>query len=303
MSRPNRRAVRGALLAAAVALPAAGIGAQTAAATTYAYWSYWHKAPGATSWTYSGSGPYYYRPADGSVEGWHFVTGSGGPSDPPPRARGAYSALCTNSPKAAGVQVALILDFGSSVQKSCLTVPSGSSGSTVLTKAGANAHYNSSGLLCSIEGYPRSGCGQVVSAPPATPKAAPKPNNRPTTTASSAPSPAPKPATTRRSTAPVGPGPGTPVTGTGGTPGGTAATRLGRQASASPAAGSGTPSSAGASAGDVSARSGTAQESFAPVAQRGAPDQGGFPTGLAVGVGLIAAVGAGAAVAARRRRS
>src|SRR5438045_3604844 len=34
------------------------------------YWSYWHRAPGSRSWTYSTEGPATYKPADDSTEGW-----------------------------------------------------------------------------------------------------------------------------------------------------------------------------------------------------------------------------------------
>jgi hypothetical protein len=52
----------------------------------YQYWSYWH---GGDSWTYTSIGPATWKPADGSVEGWHFVSGAGNPSDPPPGAPSA----------------------------------------------------------------------------------------------------------------------------------------------------------------------------------------------------------------------
>jgi len=49
----------------------------------YRYWSYWH---GGSSWDYAGSGPDSRRVRDGDVEGWHFVSGKGNPTDPPPGA-------------------------------------------------------------------------------------------------------------------------------------------------------------------------------------------------------------------------
>lgn len=49
----------------------------------YRYWSYWH---GGSSWTYSGLGPDGVRVHDGDVEGWHFVSGKGNPTDPAPGA-------------------------------------------------------------------------------------------------------------------------------------------------------------------------------------------------------------------------
>jgi hypothetical protein len=61
----------------------------------YRYWSYWH---GGAAWTYSSVGPAGFRPADGSVEGWHFVDGGGNPSDPPPA--GSPSSPCPAGPPA-----------------------------------------------------------------------------------------------------------------------------------------------------------------------------------------------------------
>lgn len=49
------------------------------AATTY--WSYWHRAPGSSRWTYSTQGAASYDPKPGSVEAW--VWQDGGRIEPP----------------------------------------------------------------------------------------------------------------------------------------------------------------------------------------------------------------------------
>jgi hypothetical protein len=49
----------------------------------YRYWAYFS---GGSTWTYSGIGPAGRRVNEGSVEGWHFVSGKGNPTDPPPAA-------------------------------------------------------------------------------------------------------------------------------------------------------------------------------------------------------------------------
>lgn len=41
----------------------------------YRYWAYWHREPGAASWTYAGTGPDGYQPPDGETEGWAFQNG------------------------------------------------------------------------------------------------------------------------------------------------------------------------------------------------------------------------------------
>jgi hypothetical protein len=48
-----------------------------------AYWSYWHAAEGATSWTYSSKGAGNRTPPPGSAEAWRFGSGQA-PSTPPP---------------------------------------------------------------------------------------------------------------------------------------------------------------------------------------------------------------------------
>jgi hypothetical protein len=40
------------------------------------YWSYWHRAPGVTSWSYSTEGPATYQPAANSTEGWAYQNGA-----------------------------------------------------------------------------------------------------------------------------------------------------------------------------------------------------------------------------------
>jgi len=45
------------------------------------YWSYWHRAPGSSAWTYSSVGPASHDPQPGSTEGW--VWQEGGKAPPP----------------------------------------------------------------------------------------------------------------------------------------------------------------------------------------------------------------------------
>lgn len=40
------------------------------------YWSYWHKAPGSGSWTYSNEGAGTYNPRRGETEGWAYQNGT-----------------------------------------------------------------------------------------------------------------------------------------------------------------------------------------------------------------------------------
>jgi hypothetical protein len=56
------------------------------------FWSYWHRAPGASAWTYSTEGGGSYQPANASTEGWHWMKS-------PPR-NVPYGDICTPSPSA-----------------------------------------------------------------------------------------------------------------------------------------------------------------------------------------------------------
>ncbi|HEU5033814.1 MAG TPA: hypothetical protein VFT62_03545 [Mycobacteriales bacterium] len=59
------------------------------------YWSYWHRAPGSTRWTYSTEGPATYEPANRSTEGWVWQSGSAKnqqPTDVP------YADICGSTP-------------------------------------------------------------------------------------------------------------------------------------------------------------------------------------------------------------
>jgi hypothetical protein len=54
------------------------------------YWSYWHRAPGKTTWTYSNEGAGTYRPQNRSTEGWRWMKR--------PPANVPYSQICTSTP-------------------------------------------------------------------------------------------------------------------------------------------------------------------------------------------------------------
>jgi hypothetical protein len=53
------------------------------------YWSYWHRAPGGSGWTYSTQGAGSYQPPRNSTEGWAYLDGA---SRPP--ANIAFSTIC-----------------------------------------------------------------------------------------------------------------------------------------------------------------------------------------------------------------
>jgi hypothetical protein len=57
------------------------------------YWAYFHRAPGATTWTYSSEGAATYQPANRSTEGWVYDDGKALTPDNVP-----YAQICKPTP-------------------------------------------------------------------------------------------------------------------------------------------------------------------------------------------------------------
>jgi hypothetical protein len=81
-----------------------------------------------------------------------------------------HAALRGAVTSAATVRVVVVVDFGPRSKVSprivikCRKVPAGTNGSVVLADVASSFHvpaptYSTSGLLCSIDGYPSAGCG------------------------------------------------------------------------------------------------------------------------------------------------
>src|SRR5581483_730534 len=76
-------------------------------------------------------------------------------------ARAASASSDTTSPK---ICVALVVDgrsLGSDVSTACAKVSKGSTGVDVLQAAGHRVTFRNDGLLCTIDGLPKSGCSDV----------------------------------------------------------------------------------------------------------------------------------------------
>ena len=166
------RSGRVAAAAAAAILSMLALPATPSGATTYyEYWSYWHKAPGSTSWQYSSVGSSgYYLKSGTQVEGWRYALGTASPSDPKPRPTDVtYDQYCAGKNAANTYRVLLVVDYGTASSApggpvySCYGFDDSVTGYRVLTQQ--HSERDSGGLICAIDSYPRSGCGETVSSP------------------------------------------------------------------------------------------------------------------------------------------
>lgn len=171
---------RTAALAALVAAIAVVVGpTTTATATPYRFWSYWKWS--GSSWTFMNVGPQGNLPA-GTVIGWRFAIQQDSANASPPRSGGDFTALCDGHNSGIGV----VIDYGvrsdapsgespprSTPRGFCATEPNDTNGYRA-TAEHAALRVNDSGLVCGIDGYPKTECGAVV-APTPSPTAAPSP--------------------------------------------------------------------------------------------------------------------------------
>jgi hypothetical protein len=179
-STTHRPALR--LLRPVVALLVVALGGLLAApqaqAAAYRYWGYFQLTDG--QWAYAQKGPAQSVPADGGIEGWRYAVGDES-STRTPRVTPTFDQLCSGTTKAAGQKlVGLVVDFGREADASdggtppaprgdCVSVPTDATGSDVLAAAGLKLRVDK-GLMCGIEGWPASGCGEPVSDVPAAAK-------------------------------------------------------------------------------------------------------------------------------------
>ncbi|MGD9955063.1 MAG: SCO2322 family protein [Candidatus Nanopelagicales bacterium] len=281
------------------------VGAPSAEAASYRYWTYWWGQPGSTSWTFAQLGPASDRPQDGSVIGWRFAVTTEAGGKKAPRARLPFSALCPDLTTAAAGEkrVAVVVDYGSAsdappgekppgggtVRVECVTAPEKANASTVLTTAGVSLRFGSNGLVCGIDGYPRTECAAVVADPTPSPtRTSAKPTPKPTAASST---PAPEPA----STAPSATRSSSAAGSSSAPPGSAAATTAGPTSSSAAPEATATEEQASEEPLPVS--------SGAPVAAGPDDAAASSPVAPLAGVALVLAIGAGAWWTARGRRA
>lgn len=162
------------------------LAASPALASTYRYWSFWDGTGG--QWKYATQGPSSARPADGSVQGFHFVVSKDAADQAAaPRTGPDFAAVCSGTPAVDGKKrVAVVIDFGSPADAPTGDAPPQDAPRTACAQLGPDAtaaealaevakplRYNSAALLCSVSGYPKQGCGEPVAEGPASTPASP----------------------------------------------------------------------------------------------------------------------------------
>ncbi|WP_425582544.1 SCO2322 family protein, partial [Streptomyces synnematoformans] len=177
MRRRLRHAVAAAacsaVAATAVALGVAAPAQAAPASDGYRYWSFWDRD--GDSWVYATKGPGLARPDDGDVHGVRFAVSEESGGGPRPRGTAGFDAVCGGTEPGDGdKRVALVIDFGTAahapdgqtpppVRTECASVPGDATLGDALAAVAEPLRYDSNGLLCAIDGYPRSGCAEPVS--------------------------------------------------------------------------------------------------------------------------------------------
>ncbi|MEV0256605.1 SCO2322 family protein [Streptomyces sp. NPDC050732] len=157
-------ALLGALLGLLLAAPAQAVG--------YRYWSFWERD--GDQWTYASQGPGTARPDDGDVQGFRFSVSDDSKDSARPRGPAGFEDICASTPAEDGrKRVALVIDFGlpkdapkgetpPAPRTACARVASDATSADALASVAKPLRYDTKALLCAIDGYPKSGCGEQV---------------------------------------------------------------------------------------------------------------------------------------------
>lgn len=163
------RTAVGALLAALLCVLAAA----PSQAAGYRYWSFWDRD--GDTWAYASQGPGTARPDDGAVQGFRFSVSADSQDAAKPRGPADFADICAKTPAQEGrKRIALVLDFGTredaprgesppAPRLACARVAEDATSAEALASVAEPLRYDSKALLCAIDGYPKSGCGEQVS--------------------------------------------------------------------------------------------------------------------------------------------
>ncbi|CAM5509953.1 Secreted protein OS=Streptomyces alboniger OX=132473 GN=CP975_10425 PE=4 SV=1 [Streptomyces alboniger] len=168
------RAWRGRLAAGALVAALLGVlAAAPSSAAGYRYWSFWDRDGDA--WTYANQGPGTARPEDGAVQGFRFAVSEDSADAARPRGAADFRDICGDTPAKDGrKRVALVIDYGRAQdapgggqppkrRSACARVDGDATSAEALASVAKPLRYDSKALLCAIDGYPKSGCGEQVS--------------------------------------------------------------------------------------------------------------------------------------------
>jgi MYXO-CTERM domain-containing protein len=150
-------------------LMAALLPAGAANAAAYRYWGYYQLS--GETWQFATKGPDQTKPADGAVEGWRFAVGTEDVTRFP-RVTTTFDEVCGDTAASTGSKrVAVVIDYGRAADTAdnteppapvaeCAVVAEAASGLEVLSKV-ADVRADK-GLICGIDAFPATGCGDEV---------------------------------------------------------------------------------------------------------------------------------------------
>lgn len=170
----HRKLLRTLVVAVCAAALTPLLGVSAASAQAPLFWGYYHWNNG--TWEFASTGPDGATPEDGAVEGWRYA--AAGADTPPrlPRADGDFELICgsTPEPKSGQKRVAVVIDYGlaeeapegaepPAARGECAVVPEDATGADVLAAVAQVRDQN--GLVCGLDDYPATGCGEQEAEP------------------------------------------------------------------------------------------------------------------------------------------
>lgn len=157
------------------------LGTGTAHADAFRYWGFYQAEDG--GWAFSQKGPADVTPKDGDVDGWRYAIAGDSTGERVPRTDVTFDELCGDTPAEAGTKrVGIVLDFGLAAEApdgdqpqpargECAVVDENATSAQVLAEV-AEVREDK-GLVCAIDAFPSSGCGEPVKDEPKVPNPEP----------------------------------------------------------------------------------------------------------------------------------